>query len=105
MSNPAGIVVTVLAAAVVAIMAIIHRRGGARVAGIIGVVLVIGGIFAPHAIDFFGISQVGMSTVAVPKFIAAAAPGVLTGVGIILICIAALSRRAVLRTPRLSKSD
>ncbi|AZL08032.1 hypothetical protein [Brevibacterium aurantiacum] len=105
MSGPAGIVVTVLAAVVVAIMAIIHRRGGARVAGIIGVVFVIGGILAPHAIDLFGIGQVGMSTEAIPKFIVGAAPGVLTGGGIILICIAALSLRTVPKTPRPSRSE
>ena len=95
-----GYVLPVFASIFIVVMIAIHRRGGARVIGIIGSLLVIAGTLLPPVIGFLGIGPAGMTAEAllagdqpspVAGFISAVGPGVLTGIGIIGVCCAAVS--------------
>lgn len=94
----AGYVGMVLAAVFIAVMVFIHRRGGARVCGVIGAVLLITGTVARPILVSLGIGSSGNGLFAVDDpsslstLIALAAPGTLLGVGLILVFIAAVSR-------------
>lgn len=108
-----GTVVLSLAAVFIAVMLIIHRRGGARVAGLLGVCSAIVGIIFPHVIRFIGVGAEAASADSVLageqgdpvlSFIIPAAPGLLLGVGIVLVCCAAATPRAAPEYPRRSHS-
>lgn len=94
-AGPAGIIVLALAVVLIVIMVILHRRGGARVAGVIGAVLVIGGTLYLSIFDFLGLVPEVPSAedrlTEVAAFLAGAAPGLLLGVGTVLVCIAAVT--------------
>lgn len=95
-----GYILPIIGALVVAIMMIIHRRGGARAMGILGAVLVVVGIIYPPISILLGFgagsltaaeAMAGQENSWALDFFGSAAPGVLIGAGVVLICAAAVS--------------
>ena len=74
-----------IGAVVIAIMVIRHRRGRARFAGVLGAAFLFAGLifYWVHSLPFLINVDLG--------FFGGAARGVLTGVGLILVCLVAVS--------------